>query len=361
MRAPRGDDGAGQLPPGRERCDARQRGRARDRLGREDQCIAGQALRWFRNREVLDREEGLYPYLRDKREDEHRGYCRQDAPHAPALDGDRPMRGREGAELAQKVPPVRFHERAKLGWARDSTGRSERFSYLLGAEVFERFVVDTLGVGSNGKNEHHVRQVDGLAPGRRPHLRERGIDEEQLAIAHHEVPGLDVAMGNAGVPELPEHIEALIDDLVVDDRFSDLDGALEELHHHHVFALRRDLDDAVRRRNRDPRVPQKAQHVVLYQLGLCYRRLEQNQDAAGAWTECVRRDQGESAAAAALGLADVLLAEVNPGGAVDAFERAVQDRAPHLVPAVCAHVTARVQLREHVRLRVAFDLKPQRG
>ena len=230
------------------------------------------------------------------------------------------MRGREGAELAQKVPPVRFHERAKLGWARDSTGRSERFSYLLGAEVFERLVVDALGVGSNGKNEHHVRQVDGLAPGRRPHLRERGIDEEQLAIAHHEVPGLDVAMGNAGVPELPEHIEALIDDLVVDDRFSDLDGALEELHHHHVFALRRDLDDAVRRRNRDPRVPQEAQHVVL-------------------------------------------VLDESPNGLERrfVFERAVQDRAPHLVPAVCAHVTARVQLREHVRLRVAFDLKPQRG
>ncbi len=64
---------------------------------------------------------------------------------------------------------------------------------------------------------------------------------------------------------------------------------------------------------------------VRYQLGLCYRRLEQLADAARAWGEGSRTGKGEPAAAAALGLAEVMLAEGNPVGAVEAFERAARD------------------------------------
>jgi tetratricopeptide (TPR) repeat protein len=69
---------------------------------------------------------------------------------------------------------------------------------------------------------------------------------------------------------------------------------------------------------------------VLYQLGLCYRRLEQNADAARVWRECLQRgptgtvSSQEAAVAAALGLADVLLAEADPA-AVDLLERGVHN------------------------------------
>lgn len=63
---------------------------------------------------------------------------------------------------------------------------------------------------------------------------------------------------------------------------------------------------------------------VLYQLGLCYRRLEQPRDAARVWREGFQLGSGDAAVAAALGLADVLLAEADPT-AIDALERAVHD------------------------------------
>jgi TolA-binding protein len=74
----------------------------------------------------------------------------------------------------------------------------------------------------------------------------------------------------------------------------------------------------------DKRQPLKHPGPVLYQLGLCYRRLEQLPDAARAWSECVKRGDGDAAGAAALGLAEVLLAEGKPD-ALASFERAVRD------------------------------------
>lgn len=48
---------------------------------------------------------------------------------------------------------------------------------------------------------------------------------------------------------------------------------------------------------------------VLYNLGVCYRRQDQNGPAAEAWSDCVRRSQGEEGQAAALALAELRLHE----------------------------------------------------
>ena len=72
-----------------------------------------------------------------------------------------------------------------------------------------------------------------------------------MAVLHEQVGRLDVAMGDAGVPQLADQREALVDDLVVDLGVADLDGAVEELGDEHVLALGRQLDDADRLRRRD--------------------------------------------------------------------------------------------------------------
>ncbi len=64
---------------------------------------------------------------------------------------------------------------------------------------------------------------------------------------------------------------------------------------------------------------------ALYRFGTCLRNLEQPAEAADAWQECVARGGKDEAAAAALGLAELRLAEGNPEAAASAFERAVRD------------------------------------
>ncbi|HXG08165.1 MAG TPA: tetratricopeptide repeat protein [Gemmataceae bacterium] len=64
---------------------------------------------------------------------------------------------------------------------------------------------------------------------------------------------------------------------------------------------------------------------ALYYLGVCCRQLDQPEDAARAWAECAgRADGGDEAVAAALGLAELRLAENSPA-ALEAFERALRD------------------------------------
>jgi hypothetical protein len=62
----------------------------------------------------------------------------------------------------------------------------------------------------------------------------------------------------------------------------------------------------------EKRVPLNEAGGVLYNLGVCYRRLDQTGPAAEAWTDCMRRSQGEEAQAAALALAELRLHEDNP-------------------------------------------------
>jgi hypothetical protein len=62
----------------------------------------------------------------------------------------------------------------------------------------------------------------------------------------------------------------------------------------------------------EKRVPLTEAGGVLYNLGVCYRRQDQNDLAAEAWDDCKRRSQGEEAQAAALALAELRLHEANP-------------------------------------------------
>jgi tetratricopeptide (TPR) repeat protein len=62
---------------------------------------------------------------------------------------------------------------------------------------------------------------------------------------------------------------------------------------------------------------------VLYNLGVCCRRLDQSSQAAEAWSECLRRTHGAEAQAAALALAELRLREANPEKAVDMLAEGV--------------------------------------
>ena len=182
--------------------------------------------------------------------------------------------------------------------------------------------VDALGVAPQREDEHHVGEVHRLAPRRWSDLDEEHVDHLQLAVAHHQVRRLDVAVREPLVPHLPHHAEPLVDHAVVDVGVADLDRALEELHHDHVLALGGDLDDPVRPGHRDPELVQQAERVVLV--------LDEP----------------------AHGLERLLV-----------LERPVQDRAAELVPAVGPHVALRVQLGEDVALGLVvgrLDLDPQR-
>ena len=106
---------------------------------------------------------------------------------------------------------------------------------------------------------------------------------------------------------------------VVDVGLADLDGAVEELGDQQVLPLRGDLHDPERVRHGQPGVGEHAQDVVLV--------LHQP-------------------AHAVVGLL--------------VLQPAVEQRPAELVPAVGAHVRGRVELAEHVRVRVALDGDPQR-
>ena len=155
--------------------------------------------------------------------------------------------------------------------------------------------------------------------GRRPELGEGDVDEQDAAVAHHEVGRLDVAMGEAGVPQDPDEMERLVDERLVDLCVAELDRALEELGHQHVLPLGRELDEAVRLGAGRARFADDAQRVVLL--------LDQP-------THGVER----------------LLVLQPP----------VQQLPTELVPAVRAQVGARVELAEQVRRRRAFHPEAQR-
>lgn len=74
----------------------------------------------------------------------------------------------------------------------------------------------------------------------------------------------------------------------------------------------------------DKRQPPPQPGLVLYRLGVCYRRIDQLADAAHAWGDCLQRGEKDSAVAAALGLAEVQLVQAD-AAAVETFARAVRD------------------------------------
>jgi tetratricopeptide (TPR) repeat protein len=73
----------------------------------------------------------------------------------------------------------------------------------------------------------------------------------------------------------------------------------------------------------DKRVPLTEAGAVLYNLGVCHRRLDQNGPAAEAWEDCMRRSQGEEGQAAALALAELRLHEASPDKGIALLAEAV--------------------------------------
>ncbi len=73
----------------------------------------------------------------------------------------------------------------------------------------------------------------------------------------------------------------------------------------------------------EKRVPLNEAGGVLYNLGVCCRRLDQTEAAAEAWADCMRRSQGEEAQAAALALAELRLHEANSEKGVAMLAEAV--------------------------------------
>ena len=140
-----------------------------------------------------------------------------------------------------------------------------------------------------------------------------------MAVLDEEVGGLDVAMGDAGVPELTQEGQPFVDDLVVDLGVADLLGTVEELGDEQVLAVGGQLDDAHRPRRGQSGVAEQAHRVVLVLDQLAHR------------------------------LERPLVLEV-----------AVEDRPPELVPAVGADVVHRIELPEQVRVGITGDLQPQR-
>jgi tetratricopeptide (TPR) repeat protein len=76
----------------------------------------------------------------------------------------------------------------------------------------------------------------------------------------------------------------------------------------------------------DRAAPPRDPANVLYNLGLCYRRLDKLEEAAQAWTECMQRgDAGEAGAAAAIHLAELRLSQQETNGLLEALENAVRE------------------------------------
>jgi hypothetical protein len=88
-----------------------------------------------------------------------------------------------------------------------------------------------------------------LAPWRGPQLGERDVDQHDVAVPHHQVRRLDVAVGEPGVPQQPHEMQPFVDQSVVDSGcLAELRRIFEELGDQQVLPLRRQFDEAVRLR-----------------------------------------------------------------------------------------------------------------
>lgn len=67
------------------------------------------------------------------------------------------------------------------------------------------------------------------------------------------------------------------------------------------------------------------QGMILYNLGVCYRHLDEPDEAARVWERAMRVDDAPEAPAAALALAELRLLGSEPVSAMDAFTRAVRE------------------------------------
>jgi hypothetical protein len=175
------------------------RAAGRDGLSAEDHRVASAAV-GSGCADVVGREEGRHARHGGDGDDEEHSHGQAQALDAPALQHDRWPSGCEGAELAQQVAGIPFHERAQLGRAGYAAGGGEGFGQLGRGEITHGAPVDALRVGAHRQHEHHVAEINRLPPGRWAHLGEGDVDQHQISVVHHEVAGLDVTMGDSRVP-----------------------------------------------------------------------------------------------------------------------------------------------------------------
>jgi hypothetical protein len=216
-----------------------------------------------------------------------------------------------------QVAALGLEHAAQLGREREPAGGGEPLGDLLHAELPQGSLVDQLGAGAQGQAQHHVGQVYRLPPGAGAEFDEGDVDQQQAAVADQQVGRLDVAVGQPGLPEPADDLEAVVDDALVDLGLAQLDRAVEELGDQQVLAFGGELDHAVGLRGGEAGVAAHAQGVVLL--------LDQSPDG-------VER--------------------------LFVFQAAVEEFAAELVPAVGAEVVAGVQLAEQVAGRVALDGDP---
>ena len=151
-------------------------------------------------------------------------------PQAPPLDRDRTGPSRQQVqELVVQVAALLADHPAQLRRDGEPACSCEGLLELGRAELADGSAVDPCRIRAQRQAEHHVRQVDGLAPRAGASLGEGHIDQQQTAVPDEQVGGLDVPMGQTGVPQVPDQHQPVVDDLVVDDGVAELCGVCEEL------------------------------------------------------------------------------------------------------------------------------------
>ena len=155
----------------------------------------------------------------------------------------------------------------------------------------------------------------GLGPG----LHEGDVDQQQAAVADQQVGRLDVAVGQAGVPQPPDDPQAVVDHAIGDLGLAQLHRPVEELGDQQVLPFGGELHEPERGRAGQPGPLHQRQRVVLL------------------------LDQPPHAVERLLVL-----------------QPAVQQLPAQLVPPVRAQMALGVQLAEQLPGRVALDGDPQR-
>ena len=184
----------------------------------------------------------------------------------------------------------------------------------------EPALVDAAGAAAQRQAQHHVGQVDRLPPRCRAHLRERHVDQQQVAVADQQVGRFDVTVGQPRVPHPADDQQPVVNDRIAGVGVTQLHRTGEELGEQQVLPVRREFHKAVRLRARQPGGPAQAQRIVLL--------LDQPPDA----------------------LERLLI-----------LEPAIQQLPAGLVPAVRAHVRTRIQLAEQVSARRPGPPQPHRA
>ena len=149
-------------------------------------------------------------------------------------DGARPL-GQEVEELGVQVAAPFPHEVAELGRHGQLRGGGELLGDLLHREQVP--LVDHLQLTSRARHSIMLARSTARRAMGQVRLDEGDVDHHHPAVADQQVGRLDVAMGQAGVPQPADDPEALVDDRLVHLGLAELLGVLEELEGDQVLAL----------------------------------------------------------------------------------------------------------------------------